>query len=92
MTVVGVMLVLLPFTKPKESFYEFIAVVIILSGIPVYFVAVRGWYRPPVLTRINGQYTAMYMHMYLSGLKPGQAIWVTFGWVSPDPGLIQILC
>jgi len=54
MTVVGVMLVLLPFTNLEESFYEFIAVVMILCGIPVYFVVVRGWYRPPVLTRING--------------------------------------
>ena len=86
MTVIGVMLVLLPFTKPKESFYEFIAVVIILSGIPVYFVAVRGWYRPPVLTRINGQYTAMYMHMYLSG-RSGYP-----GHFRVDPGLTQILC
>lgn len=54
MTVIGIMLVLLPFTNPKESLYEFLAIGLVLLGIPVYFVAVRGWYRPPILTRING--------------------------------------
>lgn len=54
MTVIGTILVLLPFSNPKESFYEFAAIGIVLLGIPVYFVAVHGWYRPPVLTTING--------------------------------------
>lgn len=55
MTVIGVMLVVLPFSNPQESFYEFVAIVIVLLGIPVYFVLVRGWYRPPILTTINGK-------------------------------------
>lgn len=54
MTVLGVLLVLLPFTKPKEAFYEFVAICVVLLGIPVYFVAVLGWHRPTVLTKING--------------------------------------
>lgn len=54
MTVVGIMLVVLPFTNPKEALYEFAAMMIVLLGIPVYFVAVQGWYRPAVLSTING--------------------------------------
>ena len=54
MTIIGLMLVLLPFSNPKESFYEFIAIGMVMLGIPVYFVAVRGWYRPSILTTING--------------------------------------
>ena len=54
MTVIGVILVILPFSNPKESLYEFLAIGIVLLGIPVYFVAVRGWYRPAMLTTING--------------------------------------
>ena len=55
MTIIGAMLVLLPFTDPKDCFYEFIAIVMVLLGIPVYFVAVRGWHRPALLTKLNGQ-------------------------------------
>lgn len=54
MTVVGMMLVLLPFTNPKEAFSEFAAICLVLLGIPVYFVAIRGWCRPAILTTING--------------------------------------
>lgn len=54
MSVIGVMLVILPFSDYRESFYEFLAMGIVLLGIPVYFVAVRGWYRPAILTTING--------------------------------------
>ena len=48
------MLVILPFSDPQEAFYEFLAMGIVLLGIPVYFVAVHGLYRPAILTTING--------------------------------------
>lgn len=68
MTVIGAVLVLLPFSNPQESFYEFIAIGMVLLGIPVYFILVRGWYRPPILTTINGKCYNIYMCFNYSSL------------------------
>ena len=54
MSICGVVLVILPLTDPADSLYELMALGIVLLGVPVYFVAIQGYWKPPILTKING--------------------------------------
>ena len=54
MSVCGMILVVLPLTDPADSLYELIALGIVLLGVPVYFVAIQGYGKPPYLTKFNG--------------------------------------
>ncbi|XP_065915999.1 b(0,+)-type amino acid transporter 1-like isoform X2 [Dysidea avara] len=55
MSICGVVLVILPLTDPADSLYELMALGIVLLGVPVYFVAIQGYWKPPILTKINDQ-------------------------------------
>lgn len=54
MSICGVVLVILPLTDPADSLYELLALGIVLLGVPVYFVAIQGYGKPHILTKING--------------------------------------
>jgi len=55
MTISGVALVIVPFASPKDSVYQFMALGLVLLGVPVYFVAIRGFCKPKILTKLNGK-------------------------------------
>ena len=54
MSICGVVLVILPLTDLADSLYELLALGIVLLGVPVYFVAIQGYGKPHILTKING--------------------------------------
>jgi len=55
MTFSGIALVLVPFTSPADSLYQFMALGIVFLGVPVYFVTIRGILKPKILTKLNGK-------------------------------------
>jgi len=55
MTVSGMALILVPFTSPSDSLYQFMALGIVFLGVPIYFVTIRGILKPKIFTKLNGK-------------------------------------